>query len=67
MPEQRASGCMFGLAYGDALGAPTEFLDVASILYRLPQPLDFSGHPALVTDDTQMALAVAEVRCARAA
>jgi len=26
-----ASGCLFGLAYGDALGRPTEFLTVAEI------------------------------------
>ena len=52
---------MFGLAYGDALGAPTEFLTYAEIVRRheLPGPMDLVGDPAQVTDDTQMGLAVA--------
>jgi ADP-ribosylglycohydrolase len=56
-----ASGSLFGLAYGDALGKPTEFLTVAEIQRRYgPRgPTDLIGDPALVTDDTQMALAVA--------
>lgn len=62
MPNQRASGCLFGLAFGDALGACTEFLSVADILRRFPPdgPQELEGDPALVTDDTQMALAVGE-------
>ncbi|BAY20383.1 hypothetical protein NIES2100_01240 [Calothrix sp. NIES-2100] len=32
----RASGCLFGLALGDALGAETEFLTVAEIGCRFP-------------------------------
>lgn len=57
----RASGCLFGLAYGDALGRPTEFLSVAEIVDRYGPggPRELSGDPALVTDDTQMTLAVA--------
>ena len=57
----RASGSLFGLAYGDALGRPTEFLSVPQIVQRYGPtgPRDLSGDPALVTDDTQMALAVA--------
>jgi ADP-ribosylglycohydrolase len=59
---RRASGTMFGLAYGDALGKPTEFMNYEEILHRYgpagPQAL--SGNPALVTDDTQMTLAVAD-------
>ncbi|MEV4494234.1 ADP-ribosylglycohydrolase family protein [Micromonospora arborensis] len=57
----RASGSLFGLAYGDALGKPTEFLTVAEIerRYGPTGPRELSGEPALVTDDTQMALAVA--------
>lgn len=57
----RASGSLFGLAYGDALGKPTEFLTVAEIQHRYGPtgPRELSGEPALVTDDTQMALAVA--------
>ncbi|MFC4021412.1 ADP-ribosylglycohydrolase family protein [Micromonospora sp. GCM10011542] len=56
----RASGSLFGLAYGDSLGKPTEFLTVAEIEHRygLTGPRELSGEPALVTDDTQMALAV---------
>ncbi|MDW5329019.1 ADP-ribosylglycohydrolase family protein [Plantactinospora sp. KLBMP9567] len=56
----RASGSLFGLAYGDALGAPTEFLPVAEIQRRYGPsgPRDLVGQPARVTDDTQMGLAV---------
>src|SRR4051812_20617891 len=55
-----ASGSLFGLAYGDALGKPTEFMTVAEIHRRYGPggPRDLEGDPALVTDDTQMALAV---------
>nr|CAA9292260.1 ADP-ribosylglycohydrolase [uncultured Armatimonadetes bacterium] len=60
--RHHASGCLFGLALGDALGADTEFLSVEAIKQRWgpqgpPEPL---GDPARVTDDTQMALAVGE-------
>lgn len=60
--EDRIAGCLFGLAFGDALGAPTEFLSVAEILSRWPPagPVELTGAPARVTDDTQMALAVGE-------
>ncbi|MFI7079938.1 ADP-ribosylglycohydrolase family protein [Micromonospora sp. NPDC049903] len=55
-----AAGSLLGLAYGDALGKPTEFLTVAEIerRYGPTGPRDLVGDPALVTDDTQMALAV---------
>ena len=55
-----ASGCLFGLAYGDALGKPTEFMTVTEIRdrYGPDGPRDLTGDPALVTDDTQMTLAV---------
>ena len=61
-PPQRASGCLFGAAIGDALGAPTEFLGVPEILRRWPPagPTEPEGSPARVTDDTQMMLAVGE-------
>ncbi|MBW8485464.1 ADP-ribosylglycohydrolase family protein [Actinomadura parmotrematis] len=60
--DATASGSIFGLAYGDALGAPTEFLDMPRIhrRYGFDGPRDLEGDPALVTDDTQMGLAVAE-------
>ncbi|HEY3992051.1 MAG TPA: ADP-ribosylglycohydrolase family protein [Ktedonobacteraceae bacterium] len=59
---QRASGSLFGMAFGDALGAQAEFLSVDEILQKFPPagPLEPVGNPALFTDDTQMALAVGE-------
>lgn len=55
-----ASGCLFGLAYGDALGGPTEFMMVPDIhaRYGPDGPRELAGDPALVTDDTQLTLAV---------
>ncbi len=60
--QNKISGCLFGLAFGDAYGAPTEFMPVASILARWPErgPVDLEGDPILVTDDTQMTIAVAD-------
>jgi ADP-ribosylglycohydrolase len=60
--KNTASGTLFGLAYGDALGKPTEFLSYEEITaqYGVDGPRRLTGHPALVTDDTQMALAVGE-------
>jgi ADP-ribosylglycohydrolase len=57
-----ASGSLFGLAYGDALGKPTEFLPYEVIIatYGPEGPRQLTGDPALVTDDTQMTLAVGE-------
>lgn len=57
--KRAATGSLIGLALGDALGFPTEFIGVPAILakcgpwreMRLPSP-------AFVTDDTQMTLAV---------
>jgi ADP-ribosylglycohydrolase len=59
---RNAAGSLFGLAYGDALGKPTEFEDYATIVarYGTGGPRELTGRPALVTDDTQMALAVGE-------
>jgi len=57
----RLAGSLFGLAYGDALGKDTEFSTVAQIQRRLgPDGPSELPEPALVTDDTQMALAVGE-------
>lgn len=58
---ERASGSLFGLAYGDALGAPTEFLPLSQIERRYGTGRrELEGGPAFVTDDTQMALAVGD-------
>ncbi|MFD5134053.1 ADP-ribosylglycohydrolase family protein [Streptomyces olindensis] len=57
--KQAATGALTGLALGDALGYPTEFNDVPTILAKhgpwreLPLPKH-----AYVSDDTQMTLAV---------
>jgi ADP-ribosylglycohydrolase len=53
---------MFGLAYGDALGKPTEFLRYEEIVavHGPGGPQAMEGDPALVTDDTQMTLCVAD-------
>ncbi|MBC8101902.1 MAG: ADP-ribosylglycohydrolase family protein [Cytophagales bacterium] len=61
--KRAASGCLFGLALGDALAAPVEFIrDTRHIVavYGPSGPAAPEGNPALVTDDTQMALAVGE-------
>jgi ADP-ribosylglycohydrolase len=59
---RRASGCLFGLACGDALGAATEFLNIKEICDRFGPngPQEIAGNPARVTDDTQMTLAVGQ-------
>jgi ADP-ribosylglycohydrolase len=59
---RNASGALFGLAYGDSLGKPTEFQTYAEIVaeYGPAGPRALQGQPALVTDDTQMMLAVGE-------
>jgi ADP-ribosylglycohydrolase len=56
------------LAYGDSLGKPTEFQDYATIVaaYGPGGPRELTGDPALVTDDTQMMLAVGEALLAAA-
>jgi ADP-ribosylglycohydrolase len=58
----RAAGSLYGLAFGDALGAPTEFMPYSQILevYGPDGPRELIGRPARVTDDTQMTLAFAE-------
>src|ERR1041384_4291873 len=57
MTKVRAA--LFGLAFGDALGAPTEFMSYEEILHRYGRrgPHELPSR-ALVTDDTQMSLAL---------
>ena len=59
---RNAAGSLYGLAYGDSLGKPTEFQEYAEIVARYGPggPTELTGDPALVTDDTQMMLAVGE-------
>ncbi|RJR29732.1 MAG: ADP-ribosylglycohydrolase family protein [Desulfobacteraceae bacterium] len=57
----KAKGVIFGLAIGDALGAPTEFIKLPEIKRRYgPEGVLDLPHPALFTDDTQMSIAIAE-------
>jgi len=61
----RYRGCLLGLAIGDAVGAPVEFLTAAEIRARYgPEGIaefdGWRGHPpGSFTDDTQMSLATA--------
>ncbi|MEU4081941.1 hypothetical protein DEJ45_28450 [Streptomyces venezuelae] len=58
--KQAATGSLIGLALGDALGRPTEFIDVPrAISWYGPWRTMTLPDPARVTDDTQMALAFA--------
>lgn len=63
--EDRAVGCLLGLACGDALGGPVEFRSREEIAREFPEGVrDFVGGgwlglaPGEVTDDTQLTLAV---------
>ncbi|CAM5698885.1 hypothetical protein SGLAM104S_04645 [Streptomyces glaucescens] len=57
--ERAATGALTGLALGDALGFPTEFDDVPAILAKCGPWREMAlPRPAIVTDDTQMTLAL---------
>lgn len=62
---EKYEGCLLGLALGDALGAPVEFLSLAAIRERYGEAglTTLEGWdslpPGSYTDDTQMALATA--------
>jgi len=68
---RKYQGCLLGLAIGDALGAPVEFLSLPEIKkrYGMDGITDFHAwggfKPGSYTDDTQMSLATA-VGCIRA-
>ena len=57
--RSRVEGCLFGLALGDSLGGPTEFVKYDSIVEKWGPmgPEEPPSPVACVTDDTQMALA----------
>ena len=58
---EQVLGMIYGLALGDALGAPVEFWELKGIRERYgPGGIQELPEPALFTDDTQMSLAVAE-------
>ena len=60
----KISGALYGVAVGDALGAPVEFLSAAEIVRRHGVVTEMIGggwlnvEPGEVTDDTQMTIAV---------
>ena len=59
--QDKALAIIYGLALGDALGWPIEFLTMQkiNIIYG-PDGIQEPPNPALVTDDTQTTIAVAE-------
>lgn len=65
--QDRIRGALYGVAIGDALGAPLEFMTAEEILDKYGEPVRemvgggwLSVVPGEITDDTQMTLAVAE-------
>lgn len=65
LPRERFVGCLVGLALGDALGAPLEFMTRDAIAAAHGEVRELLGggwlnvDPGEWTDDTQMALAIA--------
>lgn len=64
--ENKIRGALFGVAVGDALGAPLEFMDARDIRHKYGIVKDMIGggwlnvKPGEITDDTQMTMAVAK-------
>ncbi len=61
MGTDKAKGIIYGLAIGDALGKPTEFMTLSAIKAEYGEKgIQDLPEPALFTDDTQMSIAIAE-------
>jgi len=61
MDLEKAKGIIFGLAIGDALGYPTEFMTLSQIKQQYGEAgIQDLPDPALFTDDSQMSIAIAE-------
>jgi len=61
MDLNKAKGIIYGLAIGDALGRPTEFMSLSQIKAKYGQEgITDLPEPSLYTDDTQMSVAIAE-------
>ena len=64
--RNRIAGALYGVAIGDALGAPLEFMSKEEISRKHGRVTEMIGGgwlnvvPGEITDDTQMTLAVAE-------
>ncbi len=64
--RNRIAGALYGVAIGDALGAPLEFMSREQIARKHGRVTEMIGggwldvEPGEITDDTQMTLAVAE-------
>lgn len=57
----KAQGIIYGLAIGDALGYPTEFLSLPGIKSKYgPKGIEDLPAPAFFSDDTQMTIAITE-------
>lgn len=61
--KKRFEGCLIGGAIGDALGYPVEFLTEQQIFSKYGEKgicsLEEAGNPAVISDDTQMTLFLA--------
>lgn len=66
MLKNKIAGALYGVAIGDALGAPLEFMDAKQIAHKYGRVTEMIGggwldvRPGETTDDTAMTLAVAE-------
>lgn len=60
--KESAKAILCGLAIGDALGYPTEFISLHRIKEKYGEAgiSDLPGDPAIFSDDTQMSIAIAE-------